>query len=69
MSNPTDLSSDDVKRLVHAEYRAATYIPLQEAIAPFVIEPFVRMLAWPSAPSAKSIHAGSLPISVRMPPA
>jgi len=49
MSNPAGLSRDDVTRLIHAEYRAATHIPLQDAIAPFLIEPFVRMLAWPYA--------------------
>ena len=49
MSKPAELSRDDIERLIHAEYRAATYIPLQDAIAPFLIEPFVRMLAWPYA--------------------
>ena len=49
MSKSAELRSDDVKRLIQAEYRAAASIPLQDAIAPFLIEPFVRMLAWPYA--------------------
>ena len=48
MSRP-GAGSDEVKRLIDVECRAATYIPLQEAIAPFLIEPFVRNLAWPYA--------------------
>jgi hypothetical protein len=43
------LKLDEVKELIEAEYRAATYIPLQEAVAPYLIEPFVRMLVWPGA--------------------
>jgi hypothetical protein len=49
MSEPAGLKLDEVKHLIEAEYRAATYIPLQEAVAPYLIEPFVRMLAWPGA--------------------
>lgn len=49
MSKPAELSGDDVKRLIRAEFPAATFIPLEEAIAPFLVEPFVRMLPWPYA--------------------
>jgi hypothetical protein len=49
MPEPASVTPDEVKRLMEAEYRAATYIPLREAVAPYLISPFIRMLAWPDA--------------------
>lgn len=43
------LQPDEVKHLIEAEYRAATYIPLLEAVAPYLMEPFIRLLEWPGA--------------------
>ena len=73
MSKPAELSGDDVKRLIRAEFRAATCIPLEEAIAPFLVEPFVRMLAWPYAQEREeypcwivadlSLHAAGLTLA------
>lgn len=44
----SDVSSDakKIEALFEAEYRLATYIPLRDALVPFLCQPFVRMLSW-----------------------
>ena len=49
MAELQDISAEDVKLLMEAEYCAAAYIPLQHALAPFLVQPFLRMLVWPYA--------------------
>lgn len=49
MNLPLQTSKEEMKALIQAEFAAATYIPLQEALAPYLIEPFSRMLVWPYA--------------------
>lgn len=39
-------SKNDMKRLIEAELGAATYIPLRQALSPYLIEPFSRTLTW-----------------------
>jgi hypothetical protein len=40
-------NSEDLNRLIEAGLEAATYIPLRQVLAPQLIVPFIRMLAWP----------------------
>jgi hypothetical protein len=65
-----DTNAEDVKRMIEAECSAAAYIPLRQAIAPFLIEPYARMLEWPyssrrSERSCWVIRTLALPFLVR----
>ena len=47
MPNPETITEKEVIELVEDEYQQASYIPLQQALAPYLILPFIRMLRWP----------------------
>ena len=49
MTESQQPSVEDLKSLIEAGFEAATYVPLRQALAPHLVEPFVRMLAWPYA--------------------
>ncbi len=47
------MTSDDIAKLVDDECAAATFIPLAQALAPFRVTPFGRMLTWPYGADAR----------------
>lgn len=49
MNPPLLPSKEEMKSLIQSEFAAAIYIPLQQALNPYLVEPFSRMLVWPYA--------------------
>ena len=47
VQEPQPSNAEEMKRIVEAGIEVATYIPLRQALAPYLIEPFLRTLKWP----------------------